>query len=172
MRTWTLLIHMACFSLVAAACTDNKQTIQRRQAGTDKDTNSGEGDVTTGPKTGNANLNLSFADTKFKEVGLTLAGLTYKFLYHGAANEGAIAFQNGKSTLNFQSLPSNKAGDIRLEVYLDQAFVFVGVLPKVVLKNGENDLELTDFATDNVELNVGWDGKSFQGNVVWKLEGL
>lgn len=165
------LLFLLSLSFVAGCTNTNKANrIQRVKAGNTANTG-GSGDSANLPKTGNANLTVSFSNAKFIELGLNMTTLTYKFLFLGASLEGPIVFQGTSASIVLSNLPANIADDIRLEVYDNNQFQMIGRAPQVVLKPGENQVTITDFTLENVELNGAWDGKSFQGNASWKIEG-
>lgn len=166
------LVFALSMGFIAACTNANKvNRIQRVRANGNANGGTGNGDVNNLPKTGNANLTVTFSDAKFVEMGLNMSSLTYKFIYLGASAQGPIVFTSNNASIALSNLPTNMADDVRLEVYDNNQFQMVGRAPKVTLKAGNNTVQITEFTAENVELNGAWDGKSFQGNAAWKIEG-
>lgn len=149
---------------VLASCQPAGKVQARRKAA--------QGAGESAPATGQSDLTLTFTDQAFQNYKVGTTDLTYVFKYQGAKLNGPIVFQGNQGTLNFTSLPTNIPGEIRLEVYASSALKMAGVQSNVTLKAGPNQIALTNFIVDGIDINSGWDGKSFQGNHVWKLEGL
>lgn len=154
---------LIALSTVLASCQPaSKVQVRRRAVGTSEN---------AGPVSGQSNLTLSFSDESFQRFKVGTTGLTYVFKYHGARLEGAISFQGNQATLNLNNLPTSTPGEVRLEVFASSALKMIGIQPDVSLNTGTNQVTLTNFVVDGIEINLGWDGKTFQGNHVWNLEG-
>lgn len=157
------IVALLAFSVLASCQPANKVQVRKKGIRGAADS--------SGPATGQSNLRISFSDQAFQQYKVGTANLTYVFKYHGARFDGPIEFQGTQAALSFSNLPTNLSGDVFLEVYRSSALKMVGLQPNVELKNGANELTLSNFSVDGVEINSGWDGKTFQGNHVWKLEG-
>ncbi len=163
------LMFALSMSFIASCTNANKTNRIQRVRANGGDKNAGTGDSSNLPKTGNANLTVSFDNSKFGSFNMST--VTYKFLFLGASAQGPVVFTNNVANIVLSNLPSNVSDDIRLEIYENNQFQMVGRAPKVTLKAGNNTVQITDFTAENVELNGAWDGKSFQGNAAWKIEG-
>lgn len=164
-----VLFVLLSLAFVASCTNANKvNRIQRTKAKKDASAD-GSGSSTNLPKTGAANLTVNFSNEKFSS--LNMSALSYRFLYLGVSMQGPIVFQGSLASLSLANLPTNVADDVRLEVYENNQFQMIGRAPKVTLKAGNNQVTITDFTSENVEINGAWDGKSFQGNAAWNIEG-
>lgn len=158
-----------CLSVLALAgsissCkqSDPKASIQRRKAGAQND---------SALERGTANLNLTFSADQLARFFVGTENLTYRLTYMRAALSGSVSFDgSGRSVLALRDLPNDQSADLVLEIYENTALKVAGKFAATKLKSGDNSLAVTEFTTDGVDINAGWNGKSLQGNHLWKVD--